>query len=165
MSVVDVDRASAVNEALQRALHPDGVVAHEGELEVRICAGTACHASGRPAVTAAFQDQLAEKGLAGKVRVVETGCHGFCEQGPIVVVQPKGLFYPRVRAADVAGIIAASIEGDGIYEKRLYKDPQSGEPVPYEKDIPFYSGQRRLVLALNGKIDPCSIDDYLAHDG
>ena len=165
MSPVATDRASAVAAALKQALHADEVVAHEGAREVRICAGTACHASGRPAVTAAFRDQLAEKGLAGTVRVVETGCHGFCEQGPIVVVQPQGLFYPRVRAGDVAGIIDASIVGDGIYQKRLYKDPGSGAPIPYERDIPFYAEQRRLVLALNGKIDPYSIDDYLTHGG
>ena len=165
MSPVAADRASVVTAALERALHADEVVAHEGAREVRICAGTACHASGRPAVTAAFRDQLVEKGFADTVRVVETGCHGFCEQGPIVVVQPQGLFYPRVRAGDVAGIIAASIAADGIYEKRLYKDPQSGAPIPYERDIPFYAEQRRLVLALNGKIDPYSIDDYLVHGG
>ena len=165
MSLIATDRASVVAAALKQALHADKVVAHEGAREVRICAGTACHASGRPAVTAAFRDQLAEKGLADTVCVVETGCHGFCEQGPIVVVQPQGLFYPRVRAGDVAGIIEASIIGDGIYEKRLYKDPGSGAPIPYEHDIPFYAEQRRLVLALNGKIDPYSIDDYLAHDG
>jgi NADH:ubiquinone oxidoreductase subunit F (NADH-binding)/(2Fe-2S) ferredoxin/Pyruvate/2-oxoacid:ferredoxin oxidoreductase delta subunit len=165
MSLVANDRASVVAAALRQALHADQVVAHERAREVRICAGTACHASGRPAVTAAFRDQLAEKGLADAVRVVETGCHGFCEQGPIVVVQPQGLFYPRVRAGDVAGIIEASIIGDGIYEKRLYKDPGSGAPIPYERDIPFYAEQRRLVLALNGKIDPYSIDDYLVHDG
>ena len=70
-----------------------------------------------------------------------------------------------MRANDVAGIIAASIAADGIYEKRLYKDPATGEPVPYERDIPFYSGQRASCCALNGKIDPYSIDDYLAHGG
>jgi NADH:ubiquinone oxidoreductase subunit F (NADH-binding)/(2Fe-2S) ferredoxin/Pyruvate/2-oxoacid:ferredoxin oxidoreductase delta subunit len=165
MSVTTGDRTSMVQETLRRALHAGEVVAHEGASEVRICAGTACHASGRPAVTAAFRDQLAEKGLSDTVRVVETGCHGFCEQGPIVVVQPRGLFYPRVRASDVAGIIETSIVADGIYQKRLYKDPATGEPVPYERDIPFYVEQRRLVLALNGKIDPYSIDDYLAQSG
>jgi NADH-quinone oxidoreductase subunit F/NADP-reducing hydrogenase subunit HndC len=165
MSAKTTDRAQSIHVALERALHTDGVVAHDGAREVRICAGTACHASGRPAVTAAFHDQLAELGLADEVHVVETGCHGFCEQGPIVVVQPQGLFYSRVRANDVAGIIAASIASDGIYEKRLYRDPASGQPVPYERDIPFYAGQRRLVLALNGKIDPYSIDDYLMEGG
>ena len=165
MSLTIDDRATVIREALARALHPDEIVAREGTREVRICAGTACHASGRPAVTAAFRDQLAEQGLSDTVRVVETGCHGFCEQGPIVVLEPRGLFYPRVRAHDVAGIIAASIAADGIYDKRLYKDPATGEPVPYERDIPFYAGQKRLVLGMNGKINPYSIDDYLALGG
>jgi NADH:ubiquinone oxidoreductase subunit F (NADH-binding)/(2Fe-2S) ferredoxin len=165
MSTVITDRAAAVREALARAQHPDGVVAHEGALEVRICAGTACHASGRPAVTAAFKEELAARGLSDRVAIVETGCHGFCEQGPIVLVQPKGIFYAHVRADDVAGIIEASIEHDEFYEKRVYRHPQTRELLPYEKDIPFYKGQRRLVLSLNGKIDPYSIDDYLSHEG
>jgi NADH-quinone oxidoreductase subunit F len=159
------DKARVIRDALAAALRPEGVVAHQGELEVRICAGTACHASGRPAVTAAFRDELATRGLSDKVRVVETGCHGFCEQGPIVVLQPKGIFYPRVRTDDVAKIVEASIVGDDVVENRLYKDPKTGERVALEKDITFYSGQKRLVLALNGKVDPYSIDDYLTLGG
>jgi len=165
MSTTTIDRAAAIQAALAQALHPDSIVAHEGAFEIRICAGTACHASGRLAVRDAVVEELANRGLTAKVAVVETGCHGFCEQGPILVIQPKGIFYPHVRSQDVAAIIEQSVEGDGFVEKRLYRDPHSGEPVPYERDIPFYKGQQRLVLALNGKIDPYSIDDYLSHEG
>ena len=165
MSTTTTDRAAAIQAALAQALHPDSVVAHEGALEIRICAGTACHASGRLGVRDAVVEELANRGLNGKVAFVETGCHGFCEQGPILVIQPKGIFYAHVRPQDVAAIIEQSIEGDGFVEKRLYRDPHTGEPVPYERDIPFYKGQQRLVLALNGKIDPYSIDDYLSHGG
>jgi len=165
MSTTTIDRAAAIQAALAQALHPDSIVAHEGAYEIRICAGTACHASGRLAVRDAVVEELANRGLTAKVAVVETGCHGFCEQGPILVIQPKGIFYPHVRSQDVAAIIEQSVEGDGFVEKRLYRDPHSGEPVPYERDIPFYKGQHRLVLALNGKIDPYSIDDYLSHEG
>src|SRR5674476_23549 len=165
MSTTTIDRAAAIQAALAQALHPDSIVAHEGAFEIRICAGTACHASGRLAVRDAVVEELANRGLTAKVAVVETGCHGFCEQGPILVIQPKGIFYPHVRSQDVAAIIEQSVEGDGFVEKRLYRDPHSGEPVPYERDIPFYKGQHRLVLALNGKIDPYSIDDYLSHEG
>ena len=165
MSTTTIDRAAAIQAALAQALHPDSIVAHEGAFEIRICAGTACHASGRLAVRDTIIEELANRGLTAKVAVVETGCHGFCEQGPIVVIQPKGIFYPHVRPQDVAAIIEQSVEGDGFVEKRLYRDPHSGEPVPYERDIPFYKGQHRLVLALNGKIDPYSIDDYLSHEG
>ena len=165
MSATTGDRASVIQAALERALHADEVIAREGAREVRVCAGGACHAAGRPAVAAAFRDQLAEQGLSDTVRVVETGCHGFCAQGPVVVVQPQGLFYSGVTAGDVAGIIAASVVADGVYDKCLYRDPASGDAIPYERDIAFYAGQRRLVLALHGKIDPRSIDDYLAQGG
>jgi NADH-quinone oxidoreductase subunit F len=159
-------RAAAVGEALRRALRPEGIVAHEGALELRICAGTACHASGRVGVREAIKAELAALGLTDSVPIVETGCHGFCEQGPIVVVHPKGLFYPHVRPQDVPAIIAAGVQGvEGAADKVLYRDPVSGEALAYEADIPFYKGQRRLVLALNGKIDPYSIDDYLVNEG
>ncbi|HEY5387813.1 MAG TPA: NADH-quinone oxidoreductase subunit NuoF [Thermoleophilia bacterium] len=165
MSTTTIDRGTAIQAARAQLLHPDCVVAHEGAPEIRICAGTACHASGRLGVREALVEELADRGLTGKIAIVETGCHGFCEQGPILVIQPQGIFYPRVRPQDVAAIVEQSIVGDGFVEKRLYRDPHTGEPVPYERDIPFYKGQQRLVLALNGKIDPYSIDDYLSHDG
>ena len=164
MSAVE-ERTGAINEALQRALRPEGVVAHEGALEMRICAGTACHASGRVAVREAIKEELAARGLTEKVAVVETGCHGFCEQGPIVVIQPKGVFYPHVRPQDVAAIIEASVQADDVVEKLLYRDPATGQPLALEADIPFYKEQRRLVLSLNGKVDPYSIDDYLTRGG
>jgi NADH:ubiquinone oxidoreductase subunit F (NADH-binding)/(2Fe-2S) ferredoxin/Pyruvate/2-oxoacid:ferredoxin oxidoreductase delta subunit len=160
-----VDRQTAVQAALRQAFQADHVVAHEGALEMRICAGTACHASGRVAVREAIKTELAARGLSDTVALVETGCHGFCEQGPILVIQPKGIFYPHVRPQDVPAIIEASIQGDGVVEKLLYRDPATHEPIAHEADIPFYREQRRLVLALNGKVDPYSIDDYLARGG
>jgi NADH:ubiquinone oxidoreductase subunit F (NADH-binding)/(2Fe-2S) ferredoxin/NAD-dependent dihydropyrimidine dehydrogenase PreA subunit len=157
--------AQAIDEGLATARDPKAYVADEANAEVRICAGSACHASGRPAVTASFREELASRGLADSVRLVETGCHGFCEQGPIVVLWPSGILYPRVRPSDVARIVEASIVNDGLFTKRLYKDPTTRQPIAFAKDIPFYSEQQRRVLALNGRIDPCSIDDYLARGG
>ncbi len=156
---------AGVGEALARARDPRAYVTDDARSEIRICAGTACHASGRPAVTAAFRDEIAARGLDGTHRLIETGCHGFCEQGPIVVLWPAGVFYPHVRPEDVPKIVEASVVGDGVYQPRLYKDPASKQRVAREKDIPFYVGQRRRVLALNGRIDPYSIDDYLGHGG
>jgi NADH-quinone oxidoreductase subunit F len=82
-----------------------------------------------------------------------------------VVVRPQGLFYPRLKPKDIEEIIATSVVGDGIVERLLYKDPQSGEALAHENDIAFYALQERIVLALNGKIDPFSLDDYLNHGG
>ena len=152
-------------KALKAKADKSAYLASDDKTEIRICAGTACHASGRLALRKAVEKTLTERGLTDKVAVVETGCHGFCEEGPIVVVRPQGLFYPRLKPKDIEEIIETSVVGDGIVERLLYKDPQSGEALAHEKDIAFYALQERIVLALNGKIDPFSLDDYLNHDG
>ena len=156
-----------IEEARQVAVHAGAkaYIADDSRPEIRICAGTACHASGRVALKKAVDAALAERGLAGKVAVIETGCHGFCEQGPIMVLRPRGVFYPRVQPKDVPEIVDTSVVGDGIVERLLYKDPATGAPISLEKQIPFYALQSRIVLGLNGKVDPFSLDDYLAHGG
>jgi NADH-quinone oxidoreductase subunit F len=158
-------RLTQIDKALKAIADQSAYLADDAKTEIRICAGTACHASGRVALRKAVEKTLAERELTGKVAVVETGCHGFCEEGPIVVVRPQGLFYPRLKATDIEEIIATSVVGDGIVERLLYKDPLTGEALAHEKDIPFYALQERIVLALNGKIDPYSLDDYLSHGG
>jgi NADH:ubiquinone oxidoreductase subunit F (NADH-binding)/(2Fe-2S) ferredoxin/Pyruvate/2-oxoacid:ferredoxin oxidoreductase delta subunit len=157
--------AAQIDAALKATADKEAYLADDGKTEVRICAGTACHASGRLALREAVDLALQKRDLVDKVRVVETGCHGFCEQGPIIVLRPQGIFYPRLKAEDVDEIVETSIVGDGVVERLLYKHPQTEEPIPLEKEIPFYALQQRIVLGLNGKIDPLSLDDYLAHDG
>jgi NADH:ubiquinone oxidoreductase subunit F (NADH-binding)/(2Fe-2S) ferredoxin/NAD-dependent dihydropyrimidine dehydrogenase PreA subunit len=158
-------RATRIAQALERARDPGAYVAGDDKAEIRICAGTACHASGRLAVQQAIEKALASRGLGDRVKVVITGCHGFCEMGPIVVVRPEGIFYPRLSPKDVEEIVETSVVGDGVVERLLYRDPATGAPVAHERDIDFYRHQHRIVLALNGRIDPYSIDDYLAHGG
>jgi NADH-quinone oxidoreductase subunit F len=158
-------RLTKIDKALKAKADKSAYLADDAKTEIRICAGTACHASGRVALRKAVEKTLAERDLTDKVAVVETGCHGFCEEGPIVVVRPQGLFYPRLKPKDIEEIIATSVVGDGIVERLLYRDPQTGEALAHEKDIAFYALQERIVLALNGKIDPFSLDDYLSHGG
>ena len=158
-------RAAQIDAALKAAAQPGAYLSDDGKTEIRICAGTACHASGRVALRKAVDEALAARGLVDTVKVVETGCHGFCEQGPIIVLRPRGIFYPRLKAKDIDEIIETSVVGDGVVERLLYKHPRTGQPLALEKEIPFYALQKRVVLALNGKIDPYSLDDYLAHGG
>ena len=158
-------RATKIDAALEAAADKNAYLADDAKTEIRICAGTACHASGRVALREAVKKALADRGLSDTVTVVETGCHGFCQQGPIAVLRPQGIFYPRLEPKDVEEIIDTSVVGDGIVERLLYKHPQTGEPLALENDIPFYALQKRVVLELNGKIDPFSLDDYLAHGG
>ena len=107
----------------------------------------------------------ASAACSDKVEVVLTGCHGLCQEGPIVVVHPQGVFYPRLKPRDIAEIVDTSVVADGVVERLLYQDPATGASVTLEKDVPFYAGQTRIVRGSNGFIDPLSIDDYLARGG
>ena len=158
-------RPARIEAALRAALRPEAVTGPEDAVKIRVCAGSTCNASGRAALTAAIAAELERRGLAEQVRVVETGCHGLCQEGPIVVVHPQGVFYPRLKPTDIARIIETSVVGDGVVEQLLYRDPASGEPIVRESEVPFYARQTRLVRAANGYIDPTNIDDYLARGG
>ena len=94
-----------------------------------------------------------------------TGCHGFCERGPIVVVDPGNVFYPGVKEEDVPEIWRETVIGGRVVERLLYRDGESGGAARTPDEIPFYKAQHRIVLALNGVIDPTNIDDYLAAGG
>jgi len=100
-----------------------------------------------------------------EVKLRATGCHGFCERGTLVVIQPEGILYQRVQPEAVPDIVEKTVKGGEILEEYLYDDPVTGEKYKLEKDIPFYKHQNRLILGMNGHIDPCSINDYIALGG
>jgi len=134
---------------------------------ISVCGGSGCRASGALEVLAAFQEALAalRKNGASSAQVVlkETGCHGFCERGPLVVIRPGNIFYQRVGPEDVAEIVAKTVLKGEIVESLLYKDGEG--PVVHEEDIPFYKHQTRQVFGDNGYISPRSVDDYLGRGG
>ena len=132
---------------------------------VSICNGTGCQACGGLDVTGAFRAEVESRGLADEVHVMPTGCQGYCQRGPIVVIEPDGIFYQRVTAEDVPKIVEMTVAGDQLVEDLLYEDPITGEVVPHEKDIRFYAGQERIVFAMNGEIEPTSISDYIGMGG
>ncbi len=132
---------------------------------VLVCRGTGCTAGGSPSVMKAFRDELAKKGLDREIMVVETGCHGMCEMGPVVVIYPEGAFYCRVTPEDVAEIVEEHLYKGRIVTRLLYTVPEDMEKVPYYRDIPFYSKQHRVVLSNCGYIDPEKIEEYIARDG
>jgi len=94
-----------------------------------------------------------------------TGCHGFCERGPIVVIQPDGVFYQRIKLKDIKEVIAETIVGKKIIDRLLYVDPRTQEKIVHEKNVPFYKKQERIIFGNNGFIDPTDIKDYIALDG
>jgi NADH-quinone oxidoreductase subunit F len=132
---------------------------------ITICNGTGCHAHGCKAVTEAFQEKVKEMSLDGKLEVLATGCHGFCERGPLVVIKPQGIFYQRVRVKDVPEILSETVVKGAVIERMLYSDRQTGKKIPLEHDVPFYKLQKRLIFGNNGAIDPSSIEDYIAVGG
>ncbi len=149
---------------------------------ITVCGGTGCRASGAGKVIAAFRDECKkspesrvpspESGTQQTQRtqhfgvdIKETGCHGFCEKGPLVVIRPQMILYQQVKPEDSSEIISQTIQGGKVIERLLYTDPSTGEQIVHEHDVPFYKGQRRLIFGSNGEIDPTSIDDYIAIGG
>jgi NADH:ubiquinone oxidoreductase subunit F (NADH-binding)/(2Fe-2S) ferredoxin/Pyruvate/2-oxoacid:ferredoxin oxidoreductase delta subunit len=134
-------------------------------LLVSLCAGSGCGAYGTQEVREALEQEISKNGLKQKVEVKVTGCHGFCEQGPIMVIHPEGIFYPKVKPEDIPEIVSETIVNQKVIKDKLYKDPVSKKRISKEEDVPFYRQQHRIVLGNNGIIDPGNIDDYIAVDG
>jgi NADH:ubiquinone oxidoreductase subunit F (NADH-binding)/(2Fe-2S) ferredoxin len=132
---------------------------------ISICSGTACEASGSANLGSAFEVELRKAGLENKVILKRTGCHGFCEQGPLVTIHPNEICYVKVRPEDVHEIIAQTIQSNMVIDRLLYVDPVSKKKIVKEADIPFYKYQHRLILGNNGRLDPKSIDDYISLGG
>jgi NADH:ubiquinone oxidoreductase subunit F (NADH-binding)/(2Fe-2S) ferredoxin/ferredoxin len=132
---------------------------------ITLCSGTACHASGSEEVAASIEEEIKKQGLSAKVDFRKTGCHGFCEKGPIIVIHPEKICYLQIEPKDVPEIISQTIKEKKIVERLLYTDPSTNEKIIHESEIPFYKNQKRLVFGSNGEIDPTSIDDYLALGG
>ncbi|MFP4036021.1 MAG: NADH-quinone oxidoreductase subunit NuoF [Desulfobacteraceae bacterium] len=133
--------------------------------EVLLCSGTGCRASGALEVRAALERELAAKGLDREVRVVETGCNGFCAQGPVALIQPEGIFYQKLKAEDIPYLVDEHFLKGRPVEKFFYKGPKEVGSVPLMADIPFYAHQQIVVLHNRGAIDPEKIDEYIGRDG
>ncbi len=132
--------------------------------QLRLCLGTGCRASGADRVMTAFKREMRNLGLARKVTIKETGCHGFCEKGPLVVA-PGDILYQKVTPSDVEEIVSRTLIDGRIIDRLLYLDPTTNRKIVHESDVPFYKKQKRLLLANNGKIDPRSIEDYISVGG
>ncbi len=132
---------------------------------ISICAGAGCIASGADEVISAFKAEIKEQGLEAEVNIKETGCPGFCQQGPVLVINPEEVCYLQVKPEDVPEIVTQTIKEKKIIERLVFTDPETDEITPLESDIPFYKNQARNLLGSNIKIDPKSIEDYLAQGG
>jgi len=135
--------------------------------KVLVCLGPGCLAGGSDEILEEFKRIIAEKKLADITvdSIKKTGCHGFCARGPLVVIEPEGIFYSKVKKANVAEIIETTLEKGELVEKLLYKDPESDKKYTDYKEIPFYARQKRISLRNVGQIDPDEIEEYVARGG
>jgi NADH-quinone oxidoreductase subunit F len=132
---------------------------------ISLCAGSGCAAYGTAKVHQALRDELAQHNMLNDVEIKLTGCHGFCEKGPIVVIHPEGIFYPQVKGEHIPEIVEKTIKHGKVVDSLIFKDPATKKKIIYEHDIPFYSLQQRIIFGNNGMIDPTSIEDYLSVGG
>jgi NADH:ubiquinone oxidoreductase subunit F (NADH-binding)/(2Fe-2S) ferredoxin len=132
---------------------------------VMVCGGPGCQASNSRSVVDSIREELSKQGLEQSVRLCVTGCHGFCEQGPVMVIEPGNLFYCHVSPEDAFEIVYQTVMNGELIERLLYTDPVSGKKIQTEKEIPFYKMQDQQILSKNRMVDPCSIEDYIVAGG
>ncbi|MCD7952193.1 MAG: NADH-quinone oxidoreductase subunit NuoF [Synergistaceae bacterium] len=132
---------------------------------VLVCTGTGCVSSGSKKVVAKLEEELKANSLDKEVKIVETGCQGFCEQGPLVIIYPEGTFYTHVQESDVPEIVSEHLIKGRIVGRLLFKEPLTAQSVPDYADIDFYKKQHRLVLKNCGHINPDSLEEYIGADG
>ena len=135
------------------------------EQYVLCCGGTGCHASQSAEIIKRFEDAIKENGLEKKIKVIRTGCFGFCEQGPIVQIRPDNTFYVHVTPDDVKEIVTEHLMEGNKVKRLLYVLPATGEHMPDSKHMPFYKQQVRIALRNCGSIDPENINEYIARKG
>jgi NADH:ubiquinone oxidoreductase subunit F (NADH-binding)/(2Fe-2S) ferredoxin len=171
--------ATATEAAAQKIIHsPKELEAYRNKLAknkkkstriVRVCIGTGCAAKGSRRLYELFCQAAEQAGSGNGSNIVieakHVGCHGLCELGPIVVIDPGEILYHSVEEPDVAEIFRETVLGGRVVERLLYQDPKTEKKVKTPAEIPFYNVQKRIVLKHNGHIDPTSIDDYISVGG
>ncbi|UCE71201.1 MAG: (2Fe-2S) ferredoxin domain-containing protein [Nitrospiraceae bacterium] len=126
-----------------------------------MCAGTGCVASGTPKVRAAIEEELIKKGLENEIKIVLTGCNGFCAEGPVMLVYPEEIFYQKLTVAEVPKLVEEHFLKGRPYEKLMFKDIEKRHAIPLMNDIPFFKHQVLRVLRNKGLIDPDSIEERM----
>jgi len=132
---------------------------------IRLCLSTGCRAQKSLKVNEALENEIKKYGLQNKIEIKKTGCHGFCEMGPIMVIEPANIFYCNVKPKHVRDIISETVLNGNVINRLLWKDPLTKEITKTEKDFPVYRKQKKNVFYNSGKIDPTDIDDYIAAGG
>jgi len=134
-------------------------------LQLHVCAGTGCVANQSFAIQEELKKEIAGRGLQDEVKVTATGCQGFCEAGPIVIVQPDDVVYQKVHLKDIPLMVEEHLIKGRPVKKLLYVPPSKKPPVQKMMDLGFFKHQRLLVLRNRGRLDPENIEEYIGFDG
>ncbi len=134
-------------------------------LHLMVCAGTACVSNKSFEIKAALEREIQKQGLEDEVLVVTTGCNGFCERGPLLVVQPGNIFYQQLILKDIPHLVEEHFLKGRPVQKLMYTPPEEKIPIPVLSDIDFFKKQVLIALRNRGLIDPEKIEEYIARDG
>ncbi|MBU2644141.1 NADH-quinone oxidoreductase subunit NuoF [bacterium] len=156
--ITSPDQLKALQDSIVAKRDPDKTC-------ITICAGTGCLAYGTQQLIDSFREEIGKRDLEDVVDLRTSGCHGFCERGPIVVINPRKIFYQKVGLDDAAEILEKTVCEGEIIDRLLYVEPLTGEKVTCEDEVSFYKKQMRLLLAQNPEIDPKNMEDYMANGG
>ena len=134
-------------------------------MELMLCAGTGCVSCGAFKIKDALEKELEKKDLQDEIRIIQTGCNGFCEKGPLLLVTPGQIFYCSLKPENIPFLVEEHFLKGRPVKKFMFTPPKEKEPIPIMSEIPFYRQQMLIVLRNRGIIDPEKIDDYIARDG
>lgn len=134
-------------------------------VRLMICAGTGCVASGSLKVREALESEIQNRGLQDELKLILTGCNGFCAKGPIISVLPDSIFYQVVKPEDVPELVEEHFVKGRPVERLMYTVPAEKRAIPSMGEIPFFKHQVLRVLRNKGLIDPDSMEEYIARDG
>ncbi|NLC55901.1 MAG: NADH-quinone oxidoreductase subunit F, partial [Armatimonadetes bacterium] len=132
---------------------------------VLLCAGGACISCGTVSVRDALEGELQRQGLADEIRVVQTGCVGSCDLGPVMIVYPDEVFYQKVRPEDIPALVEEHFLKGRVYQKLLVKSPETDNLIATQREFAFFNKQRKIVLENCGIIDPENLEEYVARGG
>ncbi len=130
-----------------------------------VCAGTGCVANHSFEVKEELEKEIIRKNLQDEIQVITTGCQGFCERGPIVIVQPDGIFYQRIQKKDIPHLVEEHLLKGRPVKELMYIPAPEEKPVPKMMDIDFFKHQRLIILRNRGRLDPENIEEYIGFDG
>ncbi len=162
---MDISKLIEIRDRMKEELSLRKGNPKDNKKDIILCAGAACVSSGEISIKDAFLEEIKKHNLQDSINIIETGCVGACEMGPIAIVYPEGIFYRKLRPENVSKIVEEHLINGKPVERFLFRDPKTRKPVYSQKDIPFFGKQLKIALRNTGLINPESLEEYIGEDG